>query len=226
MLSKGWIVFLILAAVLVLLWIASELVIPNVAERYVEREIEKRYPDAEEVSVSIRSFPAFTLLFKRYSRLKVGAKGITLEGVHFDSIELESEKWPLARFNATISESEINRVFSPSAPYLKNPRLELGQDTVSISGDVELGTAGFEATASGTLEAVDGRDIYFEPLSIEVPADGLPERVIEEVEEQMEIVPLYVVRDDLPFVVSGIGVERGKLLFEGEVDLEESLKIL
>jgi len=43
--------------VLIGLWVASELIIPRVAESYAKREIKKKYPEVKNLSVSIKAFP-------------------------------------------------------------------------------------------------------------------------------------------------------------------------
>lgn len=207
------------------LYIASELLIPAAASWYVKREIKKRYPSVTDISVSVRSFPAFLLLFKKYSHLKLTARRITLEEVTFDQIELASSRFPDATFEAVIGQSEINRFFTLSSSYLENPGIIIEQDRLRVSGGVDVGFGTIDAVATGTLDARGGREVYFQPRTINVEGLSMPSTGVGLVRGVMGGRPLFTVRQDLPFTISEIAAEQGKLKIRGNVDLEKALKV-
>jgi hypothetical protein len=213
----------IVLAVLILLWIASELIIPRVAASYAEREIRKRYPQATDVSVSVRAFPALKLAFKQYSRLRVSADNITLEGVNFDSIQLDSPGWPGGTFEAVIGATEINRFFSLATSYLVEPRVQLQGNTLRITGLINAGGSTVQVDATGTLHALNGKNVYFVPQDVVVGGVRFNEAGVSAVKEIMARTPIFTVRQNLPFDITGTVIEQGKLRITGNVNLEKAL---
>lgn len=218
-------VLLIVLAALLLLWAAVEIGAPLVADSIAKSKINEKYPDATGVSVSIRAFPALKLAFKKYDSLEVKVSGVTLQGVRFDDIELESTAWPEGAFTATIGEDEIERFFSLKNSYVIDPRLSIEEGGIVVAGSVNVGARSVEVSSRGTLEAVDGKDIYFRPGDIQVMEVKVPEEAAERVRQVMEQDPVFVVRDDLPYEINGISVDRGKLVITGTADLEQALNV-
>lgn len=205
-----------------LLWLVSELALPPIASRYVKREIDSRYPEAGDVSVSVSAFPAVKLAFKKYDDLEVEGKLITIEGILFDSIKLRSDGWPGATYRATIGPQEINRFFTSAGSFLLNPEAGIVGDVLYLSGTVQVGSTAADVKATGTLRA-DVQDIFFMPVTIEVSGVTSTQKAIDQVNEAMSRSPVFVIREDVPFTVSEITVRGGKLVVDGTVDLEDAL---
>lgn len=222
---KALIITVVVVGMLVVLFAVSEIVIPRVASAYVKREIEKRYPDTGSISVSLKAFPAIRLLFKDYSELEVEAEDIRLQDVNFDAIELKSNNWPDATVTATIGQDEINRFFSLKHSYVKDPMVVLEQDIIRVTGSVYTDYATAGVTATGDLEPLGGKQVYFTPRSIDVAGVPVPGKGVETVRRIMDETPIFVVRPDLPYSISAITVEDGMLKIEGNVDLEKALDI-
>lgn len=221
---KFLMVFLIIVWLLLVIFIASEILVPRVASWYAVREIRRHYPGAGEISVSVDAFPALRLLFKQYSSLSIKVERINLKGVNFDSIGLKSSGWPNGTYEAVISEREINRFFTATSPYVMDAEIALEEDIISLSGQIDTGYGIVDlASASGTLEPTEERYVYIVPESIEIVGLSVPELAIEEVRSVMEDNPIFVVREDLPFIISDIEVESGKLRIVGRVDMEQAL---
>jgi hypothetical protein len=213
-------------AVLLLLWIAGEIAIPKIASNYVKNEITKRYPQARDVSVSIKAFPAIRLAFKDYSSLEVKVSGITLEDINFSTIELKSRKWPVGTFKALVAPQEIVRFFSSTHSYVISPTLSLTSDKLQISGAIDLGYATAQVTATGALEARNGgKVVYFKPDSISIAGIRSTGQAVEAVRQIMSANPVFIIRDDLPFTVTKIRPSGGHLEVVGTVDLEKALNI-
>ncbi|MHB8894245.1 MAG: LmeA family phospholipid-binding protein [Candidatus Geothermincolia bacterium] len=224
-LGKGWIVAIVIVAVLLVLWIVSEIVIPAVASSYVKNEIKKKYPQAQDVSVSIRAFPAIRLAFKDYSRLVVKVRDITLEDVKFDSIVLESNKWPNGVFDATVLPSEIMRFFSATHSYVLQPQLAINSGAIQVSGKMNLGYATVSVSATGNLEPRGGKQIFFTPSNIEIAGIGNSAKATGVVRDIMASNPVFVIRADLPFDVTAVTASNGKIQVKGTVDLSKALNI-
>lgn len=224
-LKLGWKIAIAVACVLIALWIASEIVIPIVASSYVKNEIKKKYPQAQNVSVSIKAFPAIRLAFKDYSSLTVKVSDITLEDINFASIVLRSKKWPEGKFEATVLPDEIMRFFSASHSYVQQPALALDQDAIQVTGKMNIGYATVTITATGNLEPREGKQIYFVPSNISVVGVSNPARATSVVRDIMTANPVFVVRSDLPFDVTSIVAANGKLRVVGTVDLSKALNI-
>ena len=71
-----------------------------IASSYIKGKVKNKYPQAQNVSVSVSAFPAIRLAFKDYSSLDVKVSGITIEGINFRTIELKSNKWPNGTYTA------------------------------------------------------------------------------------------------------------------------------
>lgn len=218
-------VCLIIFSIIIILYVLSEIFIPVAASKYVRREIEKRYPEAKDVTVSVRAFPAFRLLFKKYSRLKVSAKEITVEGVRFDSVSLESKSYPQADVEGIISEERINEMFSSSSSFVINPKITLLKSNINVYGRVNLSFGSFYISANGNLEVRDGREIYFIPQSIEVLGARAPEQILSAIQSIANETPLLVVRKDLPITLSSVVSEPGKLIASGKLDLKAAFNL-
>lgn len=220
--KKSTRIIVILLLTVLVLWVATELLLPPTASRYIKQEIDKRYPQAGEVSVSVKAFPAIRLLFKQYGRLEIEARETTIEGVHFDSIKLNSDGWPDATYVATIGPEEINRFFTDAGSFLIDPKAVIEGEYLRLSGTVDVGFAMADITATGTLRA-DGRQVFFIPQTIDVAGVRAPEKAVESVEETMGQRPVFTVREYVPFSISSIKVYDGNLVIKGGVDLEEAL---
>jgi hypothetical protein len=223
--SRAFLTIVIVAAALVILWVASELAIPPIAESYARGRIEGKYPEAEEVSVSISAFPALELAFKKYDTLEVGVSGVTLQGVRFDQILLKSSDWPLGSFTATIGHGEIVRFFSLKNSWLIDPELSTDEDGITVSGKVDIGPRVVSLTTRGKLEAVDGNILFFRPDDIQVPEIINKEEAISEARRVMDDTPVFIVREDLPYTIRTVASGRGKLVIRGSVDMEEALRV-
>ena len=215
-------IIVIVVVIFLALWLATELIIPPVASKYIKREIDKRYPQAGEVSVSVGAFPALKLAFKKYDNLEIEAEHMTIEGILFDSIKLSSDGWPDATYRATIGPEEIDRFFSDTGSFLVNPTAEIRGDALHLSGRVRVGSVVADVSATGTLR-MDGQRVFFVPLTIEVSGVKAPQKAIQQVNETMENSSVYTIRGDVPFTISQILVRDGKLVIEGAVNLEEAL---
>jgi len=213
---------IIIVVCFLVLWLATELLIPPFASKYIKREIDKRYPQAGEVSVSVAAFPAIKLAFKQYDNLEIDAEHMTIEGILFDSIKLSSNGWPDATYRATIGPDEMDRFFSDTGSFLVNPSAEIRGDALFLSGGVQVGSVVADVTATGTLR-MDGQKVFFVPLTIEVSGVKAPQDAIQQVTETMEKYSVFTIREDVPFTVSQILVRDGKLVIDGAVNLEEAL---
>lgn len=216
---------LIIVVILVLLWVVSELAIPPIASSVAKNEITVRYPEARDVKVSIKAFPALKLAFKKYDSLTVNVGGITLQGVKFDQIELKSSEWPQGTFTALLGQDEIARFFSLKNSYFADPRLTLTDNGVAVTGKVNIGSKLVEVSATGQLAPVDGKMIYFKPTDVQVAGIVVPGQGVALVRQLMEQNPVFVVREDLPYTITGISAKQGKLEITGRVDLEKALNI-
>lgn len=223
--NTGLKALIIIVVILLVLVIASEIAIPIAGSWYLEREIKKRYPEAGSVSVSVRAFPAFRLLFKQYGSLKVEVEGITLKGVNFESIRLTSSRYPDALYEAFISQDEINRFFSIESSYLGDARIAVRNDNIQVIGKFDTGFGVFDVTATGTLSAANGREVYFRPQAVEASGINLPSEIVNQVKDAVGGTPIFLVRQDLPFTISSISAQQGKLKISGDVDLEQALNI-
>ena len=210
---------------LLLLWAVSEIAIPGMAASYARGEIKKRYPDAQGVSVSVRAFPAVKLAFKKYDRLTVKCSNVTLQGVLFNDILLNSRSWPAGEYSASIGQDEITRFFSIEKSYISDPRIVLAPTGIVVTGRVNTGFSNVNVEATGSLEPVDGRYVFFRPVEIKVAGATLPGQATELVRQVMEKQPVFVVRMDLPYLITRIQPEGGKLVLTGTVDMEKALNI-
>lgn len=214
---------LIVVSVVLALWLASELAAPRIAASYVKREIRKGYPGATELSVSVRAFPAIMLAFKRYTRLTVEAGGVTLQGVDFDRIALNSPGWPGATFEAVIGPGEISRFFSLASSYLVDPEVSLGDNGLEVKGLVKTGDSTVDIEAKGSLRALNGRFVYFAPDEITASGVRVTPEGLATVRQVMDRSPIFTVREDLPYSITDMSVESGRLKISGNVNLEKAL---
>jgi hypothetical protein len=215
----------VVVVVLILLWVASEIAVPRIAASYARNEILERYPDAKDVTVKVKAFPALKLAFKEYDDLEVKVDGVALQQVNFDRVVLESKDWPDGTFEATIGQDEIERFFSLKHSYVTDPQMTITGDAIDVSGKVDIGLAVVEVESRGQLEPVDGKKVFFRPQEIQVSGIRMPEYGVELVRQIMTENPVFVVRDDLPYSISGIAARDGKLVLEGEVDIERALNV-
>ncbi len=223
--SRGFKVLVAVLAIIIVLWAAIEIAAPLIADAIARREIQKRYPSATDVSVSIRAFPALKLAFKKYDSLKVQVGNATLQGVTFDKIALKSNSWPNGTFVATLGQGEIVKFFSMTNSYIENPQLSIQQNNILVSGIVNVGPFTVNVTSGGALEAVNGKTVYFRPATLDVLGVKAPEAAVALVRQVMDQNPVFIVRQDLPYVITGIAAEQGKLVISGSVNLEQALNI-
>lgn len=218
-------VIIIVLAIVLVLWGASEIAIPRIASWYIEKEIKKEYPQATDVSVSVKAFPALKLAFKKYSRLDVRIGNVTLEGVDFVSIDMLSSAWPMGAFTAVINQDELNKFFDPANPDIGDLRLEFATNVVRAHFSVEIGPSTVDAVATGALSARNGRDVYFVPDSIKVEDFDVPESATSIISRYMNSYPVFSVREDLPFTINELKPGAGTLSVMGTVNLEKALNV-
>ncbi|MBU1671589.1 MAG: DUF2993 domain-containing protein [Actinobacteria bacterium] len=219
---------IIVAAVVVVLlglWIASEIVIPRVAASYIKKEIRKRYPQAGAIDVSVSAFPAIKLVFKEYDKLHVEVSSITLQDVNFDKITLDSTKWPQGHFKAFIVADEIVRFFSLTHSYVQEATLSMEGDKLRVRGKVNVAGVTVDVDAVGTLEPTAGKLVFFKPAEVNVSGISVPARGVALVNQVMLDNPVFVVREDLPYTITGVKVGGGMLEIEGDANLEKALNI-
>ena len=224
-LSTRWKVVIGVVAALLVLWVASEIVIPRVASSYVENRIRKKYPEATSVSVSMSAFPAVRMAFRDYSNLTVKVRGVTLEDISFDAIVLESRKWPRGTFAATVLPSEMMRFFSATHSYVRQPALSLDGDAIKVTGRIDVGYATVDVVATGNLESRRGKQIFFVPDNVATEGVNNKAKAEAAVRDTMAASPVFVVRSDLPFDVTTITAGGGRLKVVGTVDLSRALNI-
>jgi hypothetical protein len=223
--GKGWKIALIVVAALILLWGVSEIAIPAIASSYIKGRIQKKYPQAKNVSVSVKAFPAIRLAFKDYSSLSVKVSDVTLQGINFQTISLDSTKWPNGSFVATVQPGEIMRFFSSTHSYVLQPQLALNQNLIQVSGKMNLGYATVNLTSTGSLEPRDGKQLYFNPTTVTVTGVNGAARAADYVKQVMASSPVFVIREDLPFTVMAVSVSNGSLEVKGNVDLSKALNM-
>jgi hypothetical protein len=216
---------LIIILILLLLWGVTEIAGPPIAEAVVKKMIRDRYPQATDPSVSIRAFPALKLAFKDYDKLTIVVNSITLQGVDFDRIELTSYDWPAGSFRGVIRQDEIERFFTLQHSYVIDPKLEIQNDSVVVSGKVSVSGLLVSVKAVGALVPLDGRRIYFEPQSVQVAGVPIPSQGVTLVRQVMKENPVFTVREDLPYTITQIFVEQGKMVIKGNVNMEKALNI-
>ena len=217
---------IIIILVLLILWGITEIAGPPIAEAVVKGMIQDRYPQVTDPSVSISAFPALKLAFKKYDKLTIIVNVmITLQGVNFDHIELRSSEWPAGRYRAVIRPEEIQRFFSLKNSYVIDPQLTIQENELSVAGKVNVGNFKVSVNAVGTLEPVDGKKIFFRPQNIQVAGIPLASQGVTLVKQVMEANPVFTVREDLPYTISQIFVEQGRLVLKGNVDMEKALNI-
>jgi len=209
---------------LLVLYIASELLIPIGADWYMKREIKKRYPQATDLSVSVKAFPAFRLFSRKYSSLTIEARGIELEGIDFESIRLFSIGYPGATFDAVIGLDEINNFFSIAGSYLENPRVTVQDSRIKVAGQVSLGYGQVNVSGTGTLVPRNGRDVFL--VADNVTVEGVPSsgQATAAVRQYISDNPIFTVRKDLPFTITAIKAGQGKLTITGDSDIEKALE--
>jgi len=223
--SRAFKTTLVVLAVVLVLWVATELAGPPIAEGIVRGMIEDRYPQVTDPYVSISAFPALKLAFKKYDRLTVDVDTITLQGVSFDRVELNSDEWPFGRFKGVIRADEIERFFSLKHSYVVDPQLVIEGDQLSVTGRVQVGGMMVSVSAGGILEPVDGSTVFFQPRDIRAAGIPLAQRTVDQVQLVMQQNPVFAVREDLPYTISRISIERGKMVITGNVDMEKALNI-
>jgi hypothetical protein len=223
--KKALIIVAVIVGVLLVVWIASEIVIPRIAASYITKEIRKRYPQAGEIKVSVSAFPAIKLAFKKYDNLHVEVGDITLQEVNFKKITLDSKKWPQGHFKAVITADEIVRFFSLTHSYVLEPSLSMENDKLRVTGKVNVGGVVVDVDALGNLEPTAGRLVYFKPTEVNVSGVNVPSRGVALVQQVMLDNPVFTVREDLPYTITSIKAGGGMLIIEGDANLEKALNI-
>jgi hypothetical protein len=94
-----------------------------------------------------------------------------------------------------------------------------------VNGQIDIGVAKVTVNSTGRLESVDGKRIFFRPQNVEVMGAKVPGQGVELVRQVMDENPVFTVREDLPYAITKITPEQGKLVIEGTVDLEKALKV-
>jgi hypothetical protein len=224
-LGRGWKVLIVVVGVLLVLWIASEIAIPAIAANYIKNEIKKKYPQAQDVSVSVSAFPALRLAFKDYSNLTVKVSDVTLQGINFDRIVLRSKKWPDGTFTATVLPSEVMRFFSSTHSYVLSPQLAIENGQIQVSGKMNLGYATVSITATGKLVPRGGKQVFFVPGDIAIAGVSNTARASQAIRDIMAANPVFTIREDLPFTVSSVTALNNRITVRGDVDLSKALNI-
>jgi len=173
-LSRPLKVLIIILAVILVIYITSELLIPVGAAWYIKRKVEKRYPEAADISVSVRAFPALRLFFRKYRRLTIETRGIKLEGINFDSIKMSSSTYPSGTFDALIGQGEISNFFSVAGSYLENPQVTIEDSEILVTGRVDLGFGAVNVIGTGTLVPRNGREVFIVSDNITVGGGRVP----------------------------------------------------
>ena len=220
-----WKILIIVVLVLVILWAASEIAIPKIASTYITNKVKNKYPQARDVSASVSAFPAIKLAFKDYSSLTVKVSGITIEGVTFKTIQLKSSKWPAGSYTAVVTPDEIMRFFSTTHSYVLQPSLSLSGGKIQVSGEMNLGYAVAGIKATGNLAPKAGKQVFFEPAEITVTGMKSTTQAQNVIRQIMASDPVFVIRENLPFTVTGIAATSGAIVVKGNVDLEKALKV-
>jgi len=223
--GRGWKIAIIVVAAIILLWGVSEITIPAIASSYLKGRIQKKYPQAHNVSVSVKAFPAIRLAFKDYSSLKVKVSDVALQGINFQTIALDSSKWPNGSFVATVQPGEIMRFFSSTHSYILQPQLALNQDLIQVSGKMNIGYATVNVTSTGNLDPRSGKELYFNPQTVTVTGVSGAAKAAEYVKQVMSASPVFVIREDLPFTVTAVSASNGSLEVKGKVDLSKALNM-
>jgi len=220
-----WKILIIVVLVLVILWVASEIAIPKIASTYITNKVKNKYPQARDVSASVSAFPAIRLAFKDYSSLTVKVSDITIEGVTFKTIQLKSSKWPAGSYSAVVTPDETMRFFSTTHSFVLEPSLSLSGGKIQVSGKMNLGYAVAGITATGNLAPKAGKQVFFEPAEITVTGMKSTTQAQNVIRQIMASDPVFVIRENLPFTVTGIAATSGAIVVKGNVDLEKALKV-
>lgn len=211
----------IVMAAAVLLVALIEVFGPFAANAYVKHQINKRYPDCREVSVSMKARPAIKFAFRRYDSAKISVSNITLQGANFNRIVLESDDWPSGRFQAHISAERIATFFSFQNSYITDLGLSLAEDEITVTGMI----GAIRISAAGSLAIDKGREVMFVPRAVSVEGTRNPEQEAARVMEIMNSAPVFSARRELPFLLTSTAIKENELVIDGIVNLESALNM-
>ena len=169
-------IFIFIFIILIIsLYIASEIILPRIAEKRIREEILTRIDAVEELKIDARVFPAFKLLFSRIDKLEVEARGLQRNHLYLKDIKanyqeilITDNRQIMAQntgLKVLITQKALNSYLDNNYPHLENFQIKLTPGQVFLQGYLNILENKFKINLAGEFTIRNKNKIYFLPES-------------------------------------------------------------
>jgi LmeA-like phospholipid-binding len=225
----------LLAATLLLcavVLISTYTFLPLLLENLVARDLQNRLGLSERPEVDLTSDPPPNVLLGRFEEGKVSITNPELGGVRPDKATVDFRPFDLdmlgslasgrirgegplsGALRVELSEEEVARLASSSAPSVRVTGVELGEGYLAVGSEVEILGARVPVRVEGDFDLRDG-ELRFEPSRLEALGAAVPRQFTQD----MLRVASFAYPVEIPFgEVSGVELREDRLVLTGEVE--------
>lgn len=219
-----------LVALLLIIFLASEVILPSMAGRKVREEIIANTDNIEELKVKAEVFPAFKVLFSRLDHLSVEADGLEKDDLFFKEIKagysqiLLADDGEIMAYNndlkVILTETAINDYIDRRYPELKNFQVNLESDRVFMEGYLNVFDSKIQISLTGEFNLKTPAKIQFIPVDFQLNDLRVPSSIIKNYLEDL-VFTLDLEQLEIPITVEEIKVGEDRLLLLSGVYLEQ-----
>lgn len=206
--------------------------LPPLLENLVARNLQNRLGLSERPEVDLRSDPPPNMLLGRFEEGKVTITNPELGGVRPDMATVDLQPFDLdmlgslasgrirgegplsGALRVELSEEEVARLASSSAPSVRVTGVELGEGYLAVGSEVEILGAHVPVRVEGDFDLRDG-ELRFEPSRLEALGAAVPRQFTQDMLRGAS----FAYPIEIPFgEVSGVELREDRLVLTGEVE--------
>ncbi len=214
----------VILAILSLLFLASELILPYVFAKNIEEQFKNYLVDYSQLAVRVKSVPALNLLRGKIDQIVLEGEDLVIEGLAIDEvitvledIQMKKEKglWSLQGGEMTglrmvLSEEAVNSYLKANfGPYF--PTVSLRPGLANLAGSFVVLERELDLVVEGYFYVKDSRYLCFEPRrllleDIQIP-NFLTQGILEEAGFQLDLALL-----PFPFKIDQVQIGDEKVV--------------
>jgi len=214
----------------------SELVLPGVLARGLERALETTFGPAGEYEVTLKSHPSARMLLGRFDEINVMSTNVQTSTLVLESMavtfndasvdlkalvaegDLRIDRSRGGNVTITISEVNLAEYIAEYVPTFVEPRVLVTPETAALSGCVEVGEREVVFTLTGLFVLADEQTVSFDIQSFSVDGVTVPADFLATWLDLLNQPDLSFDLGQFPLPLKGTGVshEDGRVVIEAE----------
>jgi len=214
----------------------SELVLPGVLARGLERALETTFGPAGEYEVTLKSYPSARMLLGRFDEVSIMSTNVDTSTIVLESLavtledasvdmksllgkgEFKVTRSSRSRVTIIVTQRNLEDYLAANVPEFKEPRVLVTPESVAISGYMTILSTDFVCSLVGRFVLKDEHTIGFDITGFKVDQVDVPPVFLDKWLELLNQPDLSLDLAAFPLVLRGVEVvqEDGQLVIKAD----------